>query len=406
MATRGKRGTGCVRKIGPIWYFQYYDRTKCIRKSSGSEVREVAEAKLADALRELKAGRTPAERFENLRYKNMVAALYADYAANGHKSLQTKADGSKYIFGVPDLDKFFGRYRAVEITTDRLRAFTLKRQKEGASNGTINRSLSALRRMFHLAVQDGKLRDVPYFPMLREAKPRTGFIERDGFERLRRELPEYMRPVLSMAFYTGMRLGEIKSLRWEHVNLLERKITLDADLTKNGQQRTIPLTQELPAMLELLRQQNPKATLVFTHEGHAIGNFRKVWATACVRAGLGKYNWICDTPDCDHVAAEKLKACPKCKALLRRAYEGLIFHDLRRAGVRNLVRAGVPESIAMKISGHLTASIFRRYDISSEKDMMDAGAKLDAFHEREQGKFKANSTQNASDAKAKSPVVN
>ena len=93
--------------------------------------------------------------------------------------------------------------------------------------------------------------------------------------------------------------------------------------------------------------------------------WRKAWRNLCIEAGVGQM--LCR-------ACEKVVTGKKCECGSRELrYVGLIVHDLRRTGVRNLRRLGVAESVAMKISGHKTASIFRRYDITDEADLADAG---------------------------------
>lgn len=84
---------------------------------------------------------------------------------------------------------------------------------------------------------------------------------------------------------------------------------------------------------------------VFQHKGESISGFKRSWKTACIKAGL----------------------------------PGRIVHDFRRTAVRNLVRAGVPERVAMKMTGHKTRSVFERYNIVSEGDLREAAAKLGQF---------------------------
>src|SRR5207302_3200827 len=349
-----------------------YCRGRRVRESSHSDRKLVAERLLRQRLGETAAGLLAPDA-ERVRYGELRASLIADYQTNRRKSLYVRKDGSSLICGMPKLDKLFAGSRAANMTTDRVREFIRVRQSEGAANGTINRELALLRRMLRLAVEDGKLRHVPHFPMLEEAPPRKGFLDHDGFQELRQELPEHLRPILTMGFYTGMRLGEILGLRWENVSLFDAQVRLDPGSTKNDEPRTIPLVGELLEVLKIQRQKYPASEFVFTRDGKPIGSFRKAWASACDRAGLA----------------------------------GLLFHDLRRTGVRNLVRAGVPERVAMAISGHRTRAVFERYNIVSERDLRDAARKLEDYLAGQNG---ANSGQigpvQQEEAVAKQRVIN
>jgi integrase len=148
--------------------------------------------------------------------------------------------------------------------------------------------------------------------------------------------------------------------------------------TKNDQPRIVPLTGELRAILEMQldRHQHecPHCRFLFFYRGRKIGVFRKAWRNTCVRLGLGRFVCVhCGNPT---VGTKKCAPCSKLGKQNKRRYEGLLFHDLRRAGVRNLVRAGVPERVAMDVSGHKTRTVFDRYNIVNERDLRDAAEKL------------------------------
>ena len=343
--TRRARGEGRIWRRGRIWWIQFFAHRRQIRESSHSDRKPVAERLLRQRLSEVVAGIALPPHAARLTYEQMRDALLADYAANKRKWLRKDKTGKPYIIGISHLDSFFSGYRAAYVTTDAVRKFIRKRQEEGAANGTINRSLALLRRMFNLAVEDGKLRHVPHFPMLKEAPPRKGFLEHADYQKLRQELPMHLRPILAVAYHSGMRLGEILGLRWDNVNFLDSEIRLDPGTTKNDDPRTVPLTGELLEMLKIERERDPHAEFIFTQDGQRVRSFYKAWKSTCRRAGL----------------------------------VGLLFHDLRRTGLRNLVRASVPERVAMAISGHKTRAVFERYNIVSGRDLKEAASKLEVY---------------------------
>src|SRR5271167_3271050 len=260
---RRKRGEARVWQRGRIWWIQYYSNGIQHRESSQSVKEGDAERLLLKRRAEIDADTFVDPAARRLRFEQMREALYADYGANQRRWLRAGKDGKPYICGVSHLGDFFARQRALTITTCRIREFISKRQADGASNGTVNRELALLRRMFNLAVEDGALRTVPHFPMLKEAPPRKGFFEYAEFQRLRQELPEYLRPVATMGYYTGMRRGEILKIRWDSVDLEGGEIRLSAGETKNEEPRTIPLLNELREMLKIEREKNPGAEFVF-----------------------------------------------------------------------------------------------------------------------------------------------
>ena len=283
-----------------------------------------------------------------LHYAHFRVLYLHDYAEQGHKSLRKHAEtGVDYVDCLPHLDKFMGYeqegdegIKVSSVTVDMIDKFKTQRKAEGASNATINRSLGALRRMFALAIERGSLKYAPFIKMLPEAEARTGFLEVQEYDKLYEALPDYVKPILQIGFYTGMRLGEIKNLTWSHVDLANNVIRLEDQDVKNSQGREIPLIDGLPNILEKLRQANPTAEYVFLGvSGKQIKSFRKAWARACETAGLKNF----------------------------------LFHDLRRSAVRNLVRAGVPRGVAMKITGHKTEEVFERYNITDSKDIKSAG---------------------------------
>jgi integrase len=321
---------------GRIYWIAYCCRldgkVREVRESADTEREAEAWECLADRVRQ---ARTPEVDFdpraERLTFDDLAEGLLRDYRVNRRRSLE-HADRA-----VRRLRDTFGGMRAVDIDTDRIQAYTDARLENGAAPASVNRELAALKRMYSLAVQTRKgFRFRPYIPMLAEENAREGFLEPADFESLCSALPCDLADVARFAYLTGWRKGEVLGLEWRDVDMRVRVIRLRAEHSKNKRPRVVKLAGELLTVLERragLRQLD--CTRVFHIGGRPVRSFRKTWASACKTAGLA----------------------------------GMLFHDLRRSAVRNMVRAGVPELVAMRVSGHRTRAVFDRYDITSEADL-------------------------------------
>jgi integrase len=148
--------------------------------------------------------------------------------------------------------------------------------------------------------------------------------------------------------------GEVFTLEWTDVDQRARLIGLRPEESKNGQGRALALEGDLWLIIQrcwnarTVTRKNETTVIsryVFHHDGHQIVDIKKAWASACKAAGVG----------------------PR------------LFHDFRRTAIRNRIRAGVPETVAMKISGHKARSVFDRYNITDERDLREAMMKTQAY---------------------------
>jgi len=331
------RGMGRIFRRGPIYWIAFYHRGKEYRESSHSDNEAEARKLLKKRIGEAGIGRVTGPREERAIFEDLAKALLTDYEINRRRSLRSAR------LSISHLREVFGLERAIDITTDQIKAYARTRQREGAANASINRELAALKRMFSLAVQDGRLSATPYIPKLHEDNARQGFVDHGAFVTLRDNLPEYLREPITFLYLSGWRVSEMKALEWRDVDLAGRLVRLRPEVSKNKNGRVLPLSGEL---LEIIERAHGARQLgcpfVFHRRAEPIGDFRKAWSNACKAAGLGKP----------------------------------LVHDLRRTAVRNMVRAGIPDRVAMTLSGHKTRSIFDRYNIVSEADLEQAAERL------------------------------
>ena len=267
------------------------------------------------------------------------------------------------------LKRFFEGYRVPEITSPKRHAYIENRLGEGAANATINRELSALKRMLNIGAKQtpSKVDRKPYIPMLKENNVKKGFFEHAEFVTLRDALPDYLKGFVTFAYKTGWRVSEITDLTWNQVDLDNGIVRLEPGETKNDDGRTVYLDDELKEVFShQWKKRKNLLPYVFLNSRFS-GKIKKIdksWNKACRKAGLG-YGY-----KVNENYVEKWK---------NKLPAGPTVHDFRRTVCRNMVRSGIPERVAMMISGHKTRSVFDRYNIVNDADLKLAAQKQELY---------------------------
>jgi integrase len=370
---------GMIYKRGKTFWIKYYRNGKPYYESSRSKKETDAKRLLKRREGEISEGKLPGIYFDRVRFDELAEDFLRDYRINENKSLV------RAQLSVRHLKKTFEGMRVPQITTARTNAYVEQRITwtcddceetflisdvedskapvcpccdsediiKGAANATVNRELSALRRMLNLGAQQTppKVDRVPYIPTLKENNTRKGFFEHGDFLALRDALPSYLKGFVTFGYKTGWRVSEIAGLTWDRVDLENGIVRLEVGETKNDEAQTVYLDEELKevfhAQWKARKNSGQLTPYVFpSPAGNGrLKQFRASWAKACKDAGIGKR----------------------------------YFHDFRRTAVRNMVRSGIPEAVAMKVSGHKTRSVFERYNIVSDTDLRMAAQKQEAY---------------------------
>lgn len=328
-------GAGSIYKRGNIWWVQVYVDGRPVIESSKS--RDLADAK---KLRDRLLGKkVRGEVTGGAPDKVLITELLDDVLKSDVE------ESTRYIWKLvieKNLRPFFGNKRAAKLSTDLMDQYREKRKADGRSEATANRELSILRTAFHNARKrtPPKVYSVPYFPMVKETNVRQGFLSDDQYVKLREALDEDVRVLFVCAYNTGVRKGELLQMVWEWVDFERARISLPPHVTKTKKGRVLPILKGdmLNLLLDAKRRRDegwPDSPWVFSRAGERIRDFRSAWDKAIKEAGA----------------------------------PGLTFHDLRRTAVRNMRRAGVPQVLRMKISGHATDSMERRYNIVDDEDL-------------------------------------
>ena len=195
-----------------------------------------------------------------------------------------------------------------------------------------------------------------------QGEPRKGFLKPEHYRKLLAELPDELKLLFVVAYHVGLRKGALLRIKWEQVDVAASCIWMEG---KRANRKPEPVAVRIYGDMKTYLETQPRTSdFLFARGSKPIRDFRLSWNLACQAAGV----------------------------------PGLLFHDLRRTAVRNLRRAGVAESVIMKITGHRTRGVFERYNITDQTDTIEAGKTAEEYLSREHSRSVA---QNTSQTKAR-----
>ena len=253
----------------------------------------------------------------------------------------------------------FGNRKAAQITPLMVDNFRIKMKKvvsertgKPFSGSSINKMVSLARRIYYLAMDAGMVKSNPFARRgAFKEEPKGNYIPDQEFWKIYKYLPDYLKPVILVAYLTGMRRGEILELKWDRVNLSEGYVDLTPDDTKTDEPRRIyfgSINELKDVFINADLKKKAGQELVFTKDdGSPVPKWyiRDLLIDACKSAKVGPYR----------------------------------LHDLRHTFNTNMTKAGVDQVVVMKLTGHKTNAMFLRYSHIDQEQSERAMKKLNGF---------------------------
>jgi integrase len=332
-----KCGFALAKFSGRVWWIEYYDHDKRLRRERIGPNRAAAEQRLREVLSARTEGRY-------IKKSPDARTLFKDLVAwyLGLPEVKAKRSYEKDQMHCTRLRAQFGDRLLKDITPAMVEAYKQERLCEISRRGkhtrpaTVNREITTLKTIFNKAVKNGKTERNPAqgVKQLKENNARDRILSPEEYARLLAHCPAHLKPIVKLAYYTAMRRGEILKLTWGQVDLKEGFIKLRAEDTKTDEGRLVPLNRGLVEMFQALPRGLPM-TPVFTYQGHSIAEMKRSFATACKGAGI----------------------------------EDFTFHDFRHTAINNWRLQGHDYFRIMAASGHKTMSVFKRYNTVSKDEL-------------------------------------
>jgi len=360
-----KNGSPVIRENGkPVregpWFIQYpYERDPQTGKIKyRTEKASFSKKKAENMFRAKCDAFSEMEKFGVQIDTEMTFSALIDWGLK-QEVMKDKASASDDVARAVHLKSYFGDSKAVQITPLNVDNFRIKmkqtvseRTKKPFSGSTINKMVSLARRIYYLGMDQGKVKSNPFARRgTFKEEPKGQYIPEREFWAIYKYLPDYLQPVILVAYLTGMRRGEIIELGWDRVDLIECYVDLTPDDTKTKEPRriyfnSIKILKDV--FIEAAKTRKTVQNLVFAKpDASPISKWsvQKFFKKSCIKASVGPYR----------------------------------LHDLRHTFNTNMTKAGVDQVATMKLTEHKTHSMFIRYSHLDREQGEGAMDKLSGF---------------------------
>ena len=332
-------------KRNKIWWFKIICKGKRIQESTNTENKKLAERIYAKVLFDVEEGRWFENQAKKKKLKEMIERYEREYTDSKgyHQKIRDKS-----IFKA--LYSFLGESCTLEDVENKIGGYEMFR-KSKVKPGTILKEIGLLRRMFNIARKQWKWKisnPVSEIELPKVNNSRVRYLDQVEYERLFRVLDEieekWLKPFVTLALETGLRLSNLCNLQWSEVNMFSQMIMIDAEKMKNKDNIGIPLTT------------------------HAYDTIRELQRVQCIS------HYVL------HANGEKLYSMKVQRAFRKALTVAKIgnfhFHDLRHTFTSRLVQSGVDIYAVQKLLGHRDGRMTQRYAHLSSEYLREAISKL------------------------------
>jgi len=275
---------------------------------------EIAENRFLDVKKE-----------QRIKFKDFAKEFLATHSKANKKSWKSDE------YNIKNLNETFGGKYLYAISTNDIEKYVASRVQK-VSPATTNRELATIKTMFNKAIVWGKIEQNPAktVKFLKEPAGRLRFLEIEEINKLLVNCSKQLRPIVSIAVFTGMRRGEILGLKWHDIDFKNSTITILN--TKNGEKREIYINEQVKDVLIRVRKHIKSQYIFCDINGKPFYNIRKSFSTACKKSGINSFR----------------------------------FHDLRHTFASQLVMSGFDINTVRELLGHKDIRMTLRYSHLSQ----------------------------------------